>query len=110
MAYYTKTQMTPSRTTPTLSVGTAISGYPAPYYYQDPTGRVYFGGSITGQTSGTTLFTLPAGMRPVTNLVFMTVLLSGGGSSFISVSTSGAVNTGSTTAEFWDGANFMAGL
>jgi hypothetical protein len=109
MAYYTKTQMTPSRTTPTLANGSAATGYVAPYYYQDVTGRVYFGGALTGQT-GATLFTLPAGMRPVTNYVFLLVLLSGGGVSYILVATSGAVAPASTTAQFWDGASFLAGI
>ena len=67
------------------------SGYSTTGFMKDPHGMVKLKGVVQSGTSGTVVFTLPAGYRPGATCIFSAVNVNGGGHSTVSVNTSGQV-------------------
>lgn len=67
------------------------SGYSTAGFMKDPHGMVKLRGVVQSGSSGTVVFTLPAGYRPGATCIFAAVNVNGGGSSTVSVNTSGQV-------------------
>jgi hypothetical protein len=98
-------------TAPTLSTNWSVFGGLTAGYKLDTTGRVYLRGVITKSlavVSGETVFTLPAGFRPVQNTNFPAVSNSAFG--YLSVSSAGvvAVQVGNAAWFSLDGISFEA--
>jgi hypothetical protein len=65
--------------------------YQQPSFRKDPLGRVWLRGSFGGGVSGTGVFTLPVGYRPVTQFVYDTLLDNGAAGGYVSIDTLGNV-------------------
>lgn len=89
--------------TPTL-VNSWTAGEPVAY--RKIGSVVYLRGSLTGGTNSSTAFTLPAGYVPANN--FLQQVQGGGSTSFMQISSSGAVTPNFSTAgaQYLDGLNF----
>lgn len=70
-------------------------------YYKDPMGMVHLRGLVKDgtATAGTTLFTLPAGFRPLAQTVGITLTNSLMGT--FNIETDGDVNVGGSTSSAW---------
>jgi hypothetical protein len=67
------------------------AGYDAVAFRKDPFGRVWIRGAVSGGATGTTIFTLPAGYRPVAADYHVTLGDSGAAGNYIYISTAGLV-------------------
>jgi hypothetical protein len=104
-----------SWTAPTLGGGWSNygSGYSTAGYYKDPFGTVHLKGVIAGgTTTNTTVYTLPAGYRPLEKLILTSTSYTGAAYVFtrIDIDTGGnvIVVTGSNNFLSFDGLSFRA--
>lgn len=100
----------PDWITPTLS-GTWVAfgaPYATPGYWRDSAGIVHLRGVAKSGAVGTTIFTLPAGLRPGFEMIM--VSFSGGAFGVIVIQTNGNVvaNSGSNASFVLDGMSFRA--
>lgn len=77
-------------------------------YYKDPWSRVTLRGHVTGGAANTTIFTLPAGYRPIVTMSF--AVMATGVACELRINTSGQVFlvSGTTTDISLDGVSFRA--
>lgn len=90
--------------------GTWVAGASTPFFFRDATGTVRIQGVVTGGATGTTIFTLPPGFKPLQQAVFPVV--ANGAFGAVTVNTDGTVvhTVGSTTNVFLDSISFRSSV